>query len=450
MTRDDFRLEKTLIQYTPLLHFQGEEEGACLRPSEVKPMLDRFIVRYLDERGAEVPAGWKLDAPEGRTALRYKLHIRARGRAEQRVNEGTEQVNRETRKLEIKPSRDQDRNAKIHPMYFGAMGIDNYEEIAPHRWRSRIKSVMYRDGHTLTILVMTKETVKLGDSELTLTQLLDRLLPPFFAMHCFGTRSGKGFGSFGIKGETVTPGMLAEYLPEGVPALYWVEYPDEPDEKVRLDDVNTLSMLMKSGFNYTGGNRNSSAYFKGMIIRYFLAQDIRSDKAAIKQFVLPGPEDDTEGSAPRRYHYVRGLLGTTQTYEFRDAVRRGKVDIAGTEIENKKPKIGRFGNPVHFKPHGSYLFLIPQPIPGAIPGAEFEFSGYGGSVTLSIPDEKAFSLDAFLQYVAETYQAELRDRNSNLYKLRTVPPSGPARSIAATLKRVQAINRAADPRKGES
>ena len=33
-----------LKQQTPMIHFQSKEPGACLRATEVKPKLDRFII----------------------------------------------------------------------------------------------------------------------------------------------------------------------------------------------------------------------------------------------------------------------------------------------------------------------------------------------------------------------------------------------------------------------
>ena len=39
-----YKLEFTLKQHTPIIHFQHDQEGATLRATEVKPKLDRFII----------------------------------------------------------------------------------------------------------------------------------------------------------------------------------------------------------------------------------------------------------------------------------------------------------------------------------------------------------------------------------------------------------------------
>ena len=45
-----YKLEFTLKQHTPIIHFQHDQDGATLRASEVKPKLDRFIYsKWLDE-----------------------------------------------------------------------------------------------------------------------------------------------------------------------------------------------------------------------------------------------------------------------------------------------------------------------------------------------------------------------------------------------------------------
>ena len=46
MSDNGFTKKYELKQHTMLLHFQDESD-ACLRASEVKPKLDRFIVKKL-------------------------------------------------------------------------------------------------------------------------------------------------------------------------------------------------------------------------------------------------------------------------------------------------------------------------------------------------------------------------------------------------------------------
>ena len=45
-----YRLNLSLEAQSPLIHFQAREQGATIRPSEVKPKLDRFLLDKLIQR----------------------------------------------------------------------------------------------------------------------------------------------------------------------------------------------------------------------------------------------------------------------------------------------------------------------------------------------------------------------------------------------------------------
>lgn len=85
------KLEIKLKQHTPLIHFQHDQEGATLRASEVKPKLDKYIIKHtfynsFDEC-KQFLVGYdpkKPDAQKGKfkagyRALNYKMRIEASG-----------------------------------------------------------------------------------------------------------------------------------------------------------------------------------------------------------------------------------------------------------------------------------------------------------------------------------------------------------------------------------
>ena len=45
------KLEIQLEAQTPILHFQPDTAGATVRASEVKPKLDKFLIKKLEVRG---------------------------------------------------------------------------------------------------------------------------------------------------------------------------------------------------------------------------------------------------------------------------------------------------------------------------------------------------------------------------------------------------------------
>lgn len=386
-----FKLTALLRQYTLLIHFQGDAEGACLRASEVKPKLDRFVLDYLERQGIRVPEEWLLrvsDDEDGNRspALRYKMRFEGLGEKKIQFNK---RVPKPNGKFKVEQN--------IHSLYFASMGDEN-SGVWDANGISKTKSVFYEDDVLMTILCPRFPE---------LLEWIRKIVPAFFCLHCFGNRSNKGFGSFTVReinGKRIRerePKELLPYLPESCKALYYVDYEgEELSDTVRLNDIQALSAIMKGGMNYSTYKRTGEVdvpyYYKGAIFRYFMDDQqtgAHSEKALIKRDVLPNPEEDAGvqkryGKRPLtkadRCMYMRGVLGIGQTIEFRQnqkngiSQRKGVVTIEGKERDpddktGKKPLIARFENPVHFKPYGTWLLLIPQEIPAKILGAEFLF-----------------------------------------------------------------------------
>ena len=385
------KIEVQLTQYTPLLHFQGQQEGACLRASEVKPALDHFITAWLKKENKSAPPQWIQSEVNGHTAYRYRMTFTAIGEPEggYKCNTGTYNKRNNTVKV--------DNTRQLHNLFFAAMGPEAFDITPETRIgeivESRIKGVFYKNGMSMAILVP-------GDQDDSFSNLLRTLIPPFFALHCFGNRSNKGFGSFGVtkmdceNRPAMTPAQLAEYAPNQK-TLYYVDYKKIPYSNEYLNDVFTLSNLMKSGINYTHGNPNNQQYSKGFLFRYFLDKKIHSEKAAIKSFVLNEGTEDEDTFVREHFHktfdgenddfrFVRAIIGLPQQYEYRKDGRRingqyvltnphsrregtvaveNRVKMEGEpEKKDKTPIISRYENPIHFKPHGQYLLIVPQTI----------------------------------------------------------------------------------------
>ena len=270
------KIEVQLTQYTPLLHFQGQQEGACLRASEVKPALDNFITAWLKKHPEDADKTWIQSEVNGHTAYRYRMTFTAIGEPEggYKYNKGTYTTDNNGKpKVDAERENDQNRDSRIHKLFFAAMGLDGFDITPETRIReiveSRIKGVFYPEGMTMTILIT-------GDHDNGFSDLIKQLIPPFFALHCFGNRSNKGFGSFGVEemdGEDIpvmAPAQLAEYAPNQK-TLYYVDYGSASSLSYTnyLDDVFMLSQIMKAGLNFTASDRNDPRYFKGLIFKYF-------------------------------------------------------------------------------------------------------------------------------------------------------------------------------------
>lgn len=193
-----FQLTFTLAQHTPIIHFQYEQEGSSIRPTELKSKLDKWLIAHytscygLVEERLEMALSndqlknwikhYKDSEPNGKPAhpsLDYAVRIKTTG----------ENLFID----EIKPEENNNKLTGIdYPTFFG-----NQMSVADFRkGEKKVKRLSYRDLVTITI-----ESVH--------TELLEKIKEEFpkFLLHTnFGTRQSKGFGSFFlVKGSEAYP-----------------------------------------------------------------------------------------------------------------------------------------------------------------------------------------------------------------------------------------------------
>ncbi len=150
-----FTKEYTLDQHTMLIHFQAQDENyenerdiidgknVCLRASEVKPKLDRFLVRKM---GGELDKSWiqSRNANEIDIALKYRMTIRARD-------------------VNLVVAR------KIPKIFYGNIGNGNKKN-----------AVMFPNGVTVKIVCMIPD----------LLDKINELIGEFFCRHKFWNNAG--------------------------------------------------------------------------------------------------------------------------------------------------------------------------------------------------------------------------------------------------------------------
>lgn len=354
----DWQKEYKLVQHTPLIHFQHSEPHACLRATEVKPKLDRFLIEQLEKDDRFGDGRWKkwFVGDGSQQSFDYMM----------RITPNSEQVDR-TQSIERAIARAEHRppNASLHEIhknYFGNMASgNNIQDTIRETFK---ESLFYKDGLTLTIRCFIPE----------LLTLIDEHIRGFFMMHNFGTRQRKGFGSFtvDISTEPNAPkgfDLVGKYCPNA----YYCKLNDNVSADALLDAVWVISAFLRSGFNRGEGN-----YVRGFVFRYFQRgkNPLANDKAFVKQKVLLNVYDEeTPGEHRRfygnnvRYRYVRGLLGTNENSRFCRApnAHTPVYDIYTHSAEG----IERFPSPLLFKPIGKFIFILPQKMPDKIFGSEF-------------------------------------------------------------------------------
>ena len=362
---NDWQKEYKLVQHTPLIHFQHSEPHACLRATEVKPKLDRFLIEQLEKDDRFGDGRWKkwFVGDGSQQSFDYMMRITPNSEQVERTQSIENGIERAIARAEHRSP-----NASLHEIhknYFGNMASGNNIQDTVQAIQETFKeSLFYKDGLTLTIRCFIPE----------LLTLIDEHIRGFFMMHNFGTRQRKGFGSFtvDISTEPNAPkgfDLVRKYCPNA----YYCKLDDNVSADALLNAVWVLSAFLKSGFNRGEGN-----YVRGFVFRYFQRgkNPLANDKAFVKQKVLLNVYDEKTPGEHRRFYgnnvrcrYVRGLLGTNENSRFcRDPNAHTPVyDIYTHSAEG----IERFPSPLLFKPIGKFVFILPQKMPDEIFGSEF-------------------------------------------------------------------------------
>lgn len=369
----DWQKEYKLVQHTPLIHFQHSEPHACLRATEVKPKLDRFLIEQLEKDDRFGDGRWKKWFVGDGSQQSFDYMMRITPNSEQ--VERTQSIERAIARAEHRPP-----NAsfhEIHKNYFGNMASGN--NIQATIRETFKESLFYKDGLTLTIRCFIPE----------LLTFIDEHIRGFFMMHNFGTRQRKGFGSFtvDISTEPNAPkgfDLVGKYCPNA----YYCKLDGNVNADALLDAVWVISAFLRSGFNLNNNKENAASnirekdYVRGFVFRYFQREKnpLANDKAFVKQKVLRNVYNEaTRGEHLHpygnnvRYRYVRGLLGTNENSRFcRDPRGETREDRTVHNIYiHSAEGVERFPSPLLFKPIGKFVFILPQKMPDEIFGSEF-------------------------------------------------------------------------------
>lgn len=334
-----------LKQHTPLIHFQHQQSGATLRATEVKPKLDRYLIRRLG--GWEnIDRSWKANAAaENNRALNYKLKIQS-----SRNN------------TPVNPDR-------IAKGYFGNMGDDNAAKY------------------------LVESTVPLELSiQCFLPDLRTRIeenLRDFFLTHNFGTRQNRGYGSFAIDGELGRP-STANYSFR-VYSDYYHSFQSTDLALITLEVIDWFYKSLRQGINHGTfrGNFIPYLYMKPMLFQYAASRGVQWEKKTIKEWFFDGqleaqqenhhPEDDApdplQFSSPHK-RLVRDLFGLSSEQTWMNYP--GRNNRPSITKDDPTKTIERFPSPIRFKPiqHPDDDFMTVyfwyEPIPDVYRQASFK------------------------------------------------------------------------------
>ena len=374
MENSKFKTEYKLKQHTMLLHFQAKPssgENVCLRASEVKPKLDRFILKKLGEIKTvkEKYSSWiQAEHLNGNdVAFKYRMTIKAD-------------------KTEVKHPND------IPKIYYGNMGKSNQD---------KLHAVIFPSGVALTITCFIPK----------LSDYIKKHIVEFFAVTNFGTMQNKGFGSFTIEGideetviideETVIEALKNNYDSKKCfrIAVNQSGY-DNETQKTLFNTVKQVYSVMKSGQNkvITNPDRTITTderkYIRSFIYDYMHEKYIGNEKAYLKlNKVVPirtthgdyngyivrkrGHEDLSDGhecvrqNSFLKHRYIRLLLGFGASMSWLQPVaecynehndkfyspNREVISVEDITNTEEDKNIARCPSPIFFKIIGSNIYF---------------------------------------------------------------------------------------------
>lgn len=338
-----FKVEFTLKQYTPIIHFQSDQSGATLRATELKPKLDRFLLNYYKNSNLK-----PLNTSQGEEFLNYKVKIVS----ENQMTEPIEKYN------------------KFPPLYFA------------------------RDHKRFSTALLKVEFVSFDSN---LINLIKTEFPKFLAITNFGSRSSKGYGSFWDN--KTMPETFVSYAKNYYPKIYMLptKIKSETWEKV----VGDFYKMMKMGNNHP---HRPELYKKAYLWEYFAQNGIRWEKRQIKK-EFPQLAYSPKGNVPidiqnpkdENFRFIRALLGLAGQYEFK---------IPSKEIVTiscNDTNIKRMRSPIEFKIINDTVYLLCNEYYKELYGKSFRFTYKNKNNYFDIiaPKENEFDLYKFMDYLVQ-------------------------------------------------
>ena len=348
----DFQKTYFLKAQSPMIHFQYNATGACLRATEVKPKLDRFLIRKFRQQKIDFSA-WRCS--KDHEALDYQMTLKA----------GTD--------------------------HRGSLTINNFRIYYGNMGNNATKDIIFRDC-SMNIICFNHE----------LRVQIDKYIGEFFIVTNFGTMQDKGFGSFLVDGRNSSQSYISECLRNEYRAQKCYTF-SAGDAVTAFKRIKSVYALMKSGINLPHRGYSRSLLFDYM--HYEIKENgkeisIGNEKAWLKQRQIAPALGRRTNQHDNRSYYVRALLGIGDHVEFLDRHDKTKVSIKEDPVQGEVT-LERFPSPILFKVIGDAVYYVGQRIHPDIYDKRFLFQSPMGQGYLSTPPlslVKENFIDDFLDY----------------------------------------------------
>ena len=365
-------LKFKLEQVTPMIHFQGTENGAVIRASDLKPRFDAFLSRYTkDELKAYVLPVNNENQGNSKKAFDYKIRIN---------NIIPSKIAAELKKKNKKGT---EKGIIGYGACYAELGLS---------WET-----VFYESIEVTFIIADRGKDK------KLREIIEKYFPIFISVNSFGLRNNKGYGYFKIKGKK--HGDIVEDIKEykkivneqksesiGVYKIGIEVDKNYKAEKIKdtLNEIKIFHQIVKSGYNSKkkanyekrhGSNsyNNEKLYIPSLMLKEYKEfskdknkENMTFEKKAFKLFLKKEgydisnltrkgdvkPEEEFKDINGEVY-YVRGLLGLAPFYSFLGVT--SEKDVFDRFIIKKESKVTRFASPITYIPfptQGYFLMLI--------------------------------------------------------------------------------------------
>lgn len=395
-----YKLKILLKQHTPLIHFQGTQPGACLRASEVKTKLDRFLLNNYSscfKNGNPFDSRFFIDSEH--KALNYKLRIRPVNGVEHREVEALQRKNGTGV-----------RYVPVVTSYFAPAVEDKTEKTKPVKflWFGELEAEFF-------------------SYDCCLLNAIKKCAQRFFAVTNFGARTSKGFGSFTVS-KIIKDGEIFNIESCSKDLLIGRTYIKFEFNDIKVNPCNrkqelqqsfllleyayTLYQVLKSGINHKGYEPSF------LVKRYWHSKHpkIRAEKAFIKSKILEEAElkeietknrgNGTNHYNYKEYRYVRAMLGLAPHTVFRLKNNNGDIKILHQSVDQS---VERFRSPVTIKILDNNVYFIAEKIPDELFNREFCFSRNRKTCEIKTPEE--FNLEELLKEFAAKVVNDKKNNN---------------------------------------
>jgi CRISPR/Cas system CMR-associated protein Cmr1 (group 7 of RAMP superfamily) len=325
-----YKLEFTLKQHTPLIHFQHDQAGATLRATEVKPKLDQFLRKTLKQIRPDVyndfsdliallPDSHK----EENTPSPYKLVI-------QPVEEDA--VDKYVIASFI-PRQNLEKYAQQYKILDKTPYFADNKPLKDNKPQEAKLGLMLKDGEKLKLVFRFLNP--------KWERLLKETLPAFFVNSNFGSRQSKGFGCF-------LPSNISQRDMEN---LLRICFPIAFRSKQFRDLKEVFSGIDSIYKNLKSGDRNTESELR----KYFndFRPVIEWEKPTIQEKVAEISRLNLRiNSKTSNRQFVRAVLGLPEIFEY---PKHG--EIKARVVPDKSEAIDRYGSPILFKVFDKTVYL---------------------------------------------------------------------------------------------